>query len=72
MRGKGGLLMLVFGSSKILQIFGIYFCIGLKGTRVASLPSEMRGSSPFDFAQGQNGDVKQTTARSRFLRVAAE
>jgi hypothetical protein len=52
MRGKGGLLMLVFGSSKILLIFGIYFFIGLEGIRVASLPSEIQGFFPIRLCLG--------------------
>jgi hypothetical protein len=37
-----------------MTVFGV---VEEKGTRVATLPSEMRDSSPFDFAQGQNDDV---------------
>ena len=36
-----------------------------KGTRVAALPSKMRGFFPIRLAQDQNDDVKLTTAEAK-------
>jgi hypothetical protein len=46
------------------QIFRVYFWGERKALGSLRSPRKCGGSSPFDFAQGQNDDVKLTTART--------